>query len=334
MSIERKRFAYAFVGMRPSECLEVGRLLAQACQDFAELRVAEASEHADFWVVNGNDVDSVRRVHAEGAVHVLAVGGEGDDMLRVERPFDLRQAQLVLARLMRELPDNPWRDAPATVVESAYVKVARWAERDSSGFSEYASDLELTPSELAMTEDEPSDLRMARRAAAHQRRMGHAGAAAGGPESIRTLEPTGVFEPASQEWLDVLPAQLLGVADAGNRTRTLPKGLRRMGFGVDVMEGLPDALQAIARSEYRMVFLDQGGVGPDLVKWCKAFLQARNSQAQPLGVVVIARRKALWDRWRAMRAGCVAWMTVPLDRTELLGFLLQHGVERSLPREF
>ena len=321
MSIESKRFVYAFVGMRPSERLEVGRLLAQACQNFAQLRVAELGEQADFWVLNGNDPDSVKRVRAEGAVHVLAVGGTVEGMPRVERPFDLQQAQRVLARLMRDLPDNPWRDAPATVAESGYAKAQPWLDRDSSGFSEYASKLELTPSELAMTDDEPSALRMARRAE-HQQRM-----------IARTLAPTDVFEPVSQEWLDLLPAQLLVVADAENRTRTLPKGLRRMGFGVDVMEGLSAALQTIARSEYRMVFLDQGGMGADLVKWCRAFLRARNSLGQPLGVVVIARRTVWWGRWRAMRAGCSAWMAVPLDRKELLAFLVEHGIERSLPRE-
>ncbi|WP_157667808.1 hypothetical protein [Comamonas serinivorans] len=321
MSTETKRFAYAVVGLRPSERQEIERLLTAASEHTAELLPAAAGEHADFWVVNGDDPGSVQRLQTEGIAHVLAVGGEQDQFLRVMRPFDVSQTHQVLTKLIRQLPDRPRREAPVSRLES-YAETDPWADRDSSQFSEFSSSLELTPSELAMTDDEPSDLRLARRAE-HERRM----------SSSHTLGPTDILDFASQEWLDVWPAQVLVVADAEHRTRTLPKGLRKMGFGVDVMENVAAALKAVARSEYRMVFLDQGALGAGLVRWCKAFLQTANAQGMLPGVVVVARRKAPVSRWRAKRAGCTAWMEVPLDRQQLLSFLLHRGVERSQPRD-
>ena len=322
--METKRFAYAFVGLRPSERQEIAELLTSAGADKVHLRLAGAGEHPDFWVINGDEPEAACRLQTDTAP-VIAVGGDASCMARVERPFRLKQAQSVLSKLLSELPDTH-RAAPtvsSTSEESAFSLLEPWGAvgAGDSSYSEYGSNLELTPSELAMTEDDPPDLLMLRRAA-HDRRM-----------SSHTLEPTDMSETIGQEWLDLLPAQILVVAELGQRTRTLPKGLRKMGFGVDVVDGLERALKLLADKEYRVVFLEQLDGSSDTVRWCKAFLAAKNVNGAVPHVAIIARRKSTMERWRVKRAGCAAWMLVPLDRKRLFAFLSECRVERSLPRE-
>lgn len=330
--MEIKRFAYAFVGLRPSERHEVARLLSLASLDKAQLRLVSHGEHPDFWVINGDEPDVVVRLQDDPAP-VLAVGGEVACLARVERPFNLMQAEAAMTRLLDELPHTgsagPFHsDAPA---ESAYAPVDVWGRRDtgshdagpdeSSGFlSEFASRVELTPSELAMTEDDSSEVLRLRRAE-YEERVSH------------TLEPTGISEPITREWLDVLPAQVLVIAELGERTRTLPRGLRRMGFGVDVIGDPRHAMNTLADKEYRVIFIEQQATAGETVRCCKTLASAINALGQTARVVVVARRKSTIERWRALHAGCAEWMQVPLDRRRLLGFLTQHGIERSLPRE-
>ena len=319
--METKRFAYAFVGLRPSERQDIAALLLEAGADKVHLRLAGAGEHPDFWVINGDEPEAAVRLQTDIAP-VVAVGGDAMCLVRLERPFRLKQAQSVMGKLWSELPEAhrepPTGNLPSE--ESALVSLEPWGADDSS-YSEYASNLELTPSELAMTEDDPPDLLMQRREA-HDRRI-----------SFHTLEPTDVSESACQEWLDVLPAQILVVAELGQRTRTLPKGLRRMGFGVDVVDGMDGALALLAEREYRVVFLEQMEGSGDTVRWCKAFVLAQNVKGVAPYVAIIARRKSAVERWRVKRVGCAAWMLVPLDRKRLFAFLSECRVERSLPRE-
>ena len=211
--MEIKRFAYAFVGLRPSERQDIARLLSMACVDRAQLRLAASGEHPDFWVINGDEPEAVARLQEDPAP-VLAVGGEVDCLARVERPFQLSQAQAVMTRLLSALPDTG-RAGPASmqggdVFDLGYAASDAWGQHssefathdsrlhadrssadDGSEFaseyaSEYASRVELSPSELAMTEDDPSDLLRLRRAE-YEERVSH------------TLEPSGVCESVSHE---------------------------------------------------------------------------------------------------------------------------------------
>lgn len=341
--MEIKRFAYAFVGLWPSERQEIARLLAMACVDRAQLRLAASGEHPDFWVINGDEPEAVARLQEDPAP-VLAVGGEVDCLARVERPFELAQAQTVMTRLLGALPDTgragPARAQRDDVFDLSYAASDAWGKHssefathdshllhadrsadDGSEFSsEYASRMELSPSELAMTEDDPSDLLRLRRAE-YEERVSH------------TLEPSGVSEAVTHEWLDVMPAQVLVIAELGERTRTLPRGLRRMGFGVDVIDGPEHALNSLAGKEYRVIFMEQQATAGETVRCCRALVSRCEALGMTSCVVVVARRKSTIERWRAMRAGCAAWMLVPLDRRRLLGFLTERGIERSLPRE-
>ena len=341
--MEIKRFAYAFVGLRPSERQEIARLLSTACEGKAQLRLAASGEHPDFWVINGDEPEVVVRLQDDPAP-VVAVAGGVACLARMERPFDPRQAQAVMARLLDVLPDTGSagtfnRDDP---FEMGYAANDAWGRRDGDGdgereavdsrsgadtasvasefLSEYASRMELSPSELAMTEDDPSDLMRLRRAE-YEERVSH------------TLEPTGVSEPITHEWLDVMPAQVLVIADLGGRTHTLPRGLRRMGFGVDVIDGPEHALASLTGKEYRVIFMEQQVTAGETVRVCKALANARNALGHHPSVVVVARRNSTIERWRTLHAGCAEWMQVPLDRRRLLGFLTERGIERSLPRE-
>ena len=339
--MEIKRFAYAFVGLRPSERQEIARLLSAACQDRAQLRLTVSGEHPDFLVINGDEPEVMARLKEDPAP-VLAVGGEVEGLARVERPFKLSQAQAVMTRLLGKLPDTG-RIGPESFqrderFESGHAAGDDWDKRGSeyvhdtrllegvttshgSEFaSEYASRMELSPSELAMTEDDPSDLLRLRRAE-YEERTSH------------TLEPSGVSESVTHEWLDVMPAQILVIAELGERTRTLPRGLRRMGFGVDVIGGPEHALASLAGKEYRVIFMEQQATASETVRWCKALVKVCEELSLKACVVVVARRRSAIERWRALRAGCAVWMLVPLDRRRLLSFLSERGIERSLPRE-
>ena len=335
--MEIKRFAYAFVGLRPSERQEIARLLSAASQDKAQLRLAVSGEHPDFWVINGDEPEVMARLKEDPAP-VLAVGGEVDGLARVERPFKLAQAQAVVTRLLGELPDTGRVSPEVFDLDELLAPSDDWGKRDrefahdtrlldgatthdgSEFASDYASHMELSPSELAMTEDDPSDLLRLRRAE-YEERTSH------------TLEPSGVSEPVTHEWLDVMPAQVLVIAELGERTRTLPRGLRRMGFGVDVIGNPEHALGSLAGTEYRVIFMEQQTTASETVRWCKALVKVCEELSLKACVVVVARRRSAIERWRALRAGCAVWMLVPLDRRRLLSFLTERGIERSLPRE-
>ena len=105
----------------------------------------------------------------------------------------------------------------------------------------------------------------------------------------------------------------------------MPRGIRRLGFRVRLIEGADAALAAFAQRPVDFVFLDQASLGDDLLPLARALTAQRPMPGHPPHVVVVARRGTAFDRLRARLIGCV-WMVVPVDRERLLGFLARRGL--------
>ena len=123
-----------------------------------------------------------------------------------------------------------------------------------------------------------------------------------------------------------LDADVLVVAGAlGQRSHTLPRGLRRIGVRVCLLEGADAALAAFKRQPLPFVFLDQVSLGDELMPLARALVALRPMPGQPPHVVVVARRGSAFDRLRARLIGCT-WMTVPIERERLLAFFARRGL--------
>ena len=141
------------------------------------------------------------------------------------------------------------------------------------------------------------------------------------------LAPVASPRPADAEgFTSDLDADVLVVAGAlGQRSHTLPRGLRRIGVRVCLLEGADAALAAFKRQPLPFVFLDQVSLGDELMPLARALVALRPMPGQPPHVVVVARRGSAFERLRARLIGC-NWMTVPIERERLLAFFARRGL--------
>ncbi|HPP98295.1 MAG TPA: hypothetical protein PK853_09620, partial [Ottowia sp.] len=135
--------------------------------------------------------------------------------------------------------------------------------------------------------------------------------------------------PAAQQhggFVDDRDADVLVVTGAlGERSLTLPRGIRRLGYRVRLLDGPEAALAAFDRHPVPFVFLDQVSLGEQLLPLARALAARRGAGEQPPHVVVVARRGSVFDRLRAGRAGC-HWMKIPIDGPRLAAFFARRGL--------
>lgn len=123
------------------------------------------------------------------------------------------------------------------------------------------------------------------------------------------------------------PEVMVIVGALGERSHTLPRGIRRLGLSVQLVEA-HEALTVFARQSADFVFLDQASLGDGLLALARSLVATRTAAGRPPHVVVVARRGSAFDRLRARLMGCT-WMSVPIERERLAAFFVHRG--RRLP---
>ena len=334
------RYTYVFVGLTPSERALLESLFALNAGEADELRPVTRPEEAHLIIVNGDDrsvVDCLRHHNP----HALLVrvgappGSTADDMPTLRRPLDMEGVAEVLAGL--DWPEQP--------LDSGVTDFDALSQPPASGPTMGPGDTgqppESHPPAAAASSFAPTTASMpvtvpVTAAASNLATM--AGAAVSARATWAISEHAPLVPPHPPAAPQALPGQgfsndvdadvLVVVGALGQRSHTLPRGLRRLGFRVRLIEGADAGLSAFALRPLPFVFLDQTSLGEALLPLARTLTAQRPMPGQPPHVVVVARRGSAFDRLRARLIGC-AWMAVPIDRERLLRFFARRGL---LPR--
>jgi CheY-like chemotaxis protein len=123
---------------------------------------------------------------------------------------------------------------------------------------------------------------------------------------------------------DPLPAashRILLVGPPGPAVGELLTTLMGYGYPADFADGADAALRRLGQASYRWVFLVDGVPGLDASALCRRIrAQCGPPPAGPL-LVIVAGRRSPFSRLSAHRAGCDAYLPVPLDREALQAYL-------------
>jgi two-component system cell cycle response regulator len=138
------------------------------------------------------------------------------------------------------------------------------------------------------------------------------------------VSPTAVVPP------DLAPApfgQILVVDESDVDLRFMEHCLTRFGFQVQLAHSGEDALQKVAQTDFRFVFLEIDMSGIDGHQTCRQIKQRTHSAGRGAPeVVMLTRRSGHFDRIRAALAGCDGYLTKPLDHAELMKLIGDHVV--------
>ena len=319
------RHPYLFIGLTPSERSLLESLFALDQGEDGLVPVGRR-EDAHLIVANGDDravVDGLRVSHP-GALLVL-VGrppGAPTDLPVLRRPLEMGAVIDVLSRL----------DWPAGLPSTAPVDFGGTFGPSTVSPAGRAPDGVPAPVDPAAYA--PTTLSMPLSAAA----PGAAPSASAPPsvsaratwvssEAAPLAPPSAAHPQRGADFGDAADADVLVVAGAlGTRSHTLPRGLRRLGLRVRLVEGAQAVLADPMPPGAPFVFLDQASLGDDLLPLARALAAQRPHPEQPPHVVVVARRGSAFDRLRARRLGAT-WMTVPIERERLLAFFARRGLQ-------
>lgn len=338
------RYTYVFVGLTPSERALLESLFALDDGEGDELVPVAAPEDAHLIVVNGDDASVVGclRQNNPHALMVLVgqpVGPAVDglsDLPTLRRPLEMVAVAEVLAGL--DWPAELQPAAPPAFVPSM----------DSQGGAPTMLPPDTTPPESI----QPGESRPPVAPASSFAPTTASVPISVTPAPVSTLAGPAVSARATwavSEQAPLLPPNpraerkawrtepftddadadvMVVVGSLRQRAHTLPRGIRRLGFRVRLVEGADAALAAYAQRPLPFVFLDQTTLGDALLPLARALSAQRPMPGQPPHVVVVARGGTAFDRLRARMIGC-AWMAVPVERERLLAFLARRGLVPS-----
>ena len=124
---------------------------------------------------------------------------------------------------------------------------------------------------------------------------------------------------------------ILVVDDSDVALKFMQNRLARYGFRTELAKSGEEALVRIATGSYKFVFLEVAMGAIDGYQICRAIKQQKNTAVKPPVVVMLTSRGGSADKIRGGLAGCDAYLTKPLNETELLKVLSKHDeqVERS-----
>ena len=124
---------------------------------------------------------------------------------------------------------------------------------------------------------------------------------------------------------------ILVVDDNDIALKFMQNRLARYGFRTELAKSGEEALVRIATGSYKFVFLEVAMGTLDGYQICRAIKQQKNTSAKPPVVVMLTNRGGSADKIRGGLAGCDAYLTKPLNETELLKVLSKYDeqVERS-----
>ncbi len=133
---------------------------------------------------------------------------------------------------------------------------------------------------------------------------------------------------AAQDLFD----DILVVDDSDIALKFMQNRLQRFGFRAHLARSGEEALARLAQQPYKFVFLDVMMDGLDGYQTCRAIKQRKYSTGKPPVVVMLTSRGGTIDKIRGTLAGCDAYLTKPLNETELIKVLAKH--DSSIERGF
>jgi len=315
------RHSYALIGLTPSERTLLESLFALGQDQGEELVPALEPREAHLIVVNGDDHALVERLRQDNPLALIVLAGRSPGAPATElpvlrRPLDMQGVVEVLSRL-------DWPQGLASAEPSdfgrTFVSSAPLSSQFDTGAPPPADPSAFAPTTAAAPMTAPN---------------GDVASIAAPPAaSVSSRAAWARSEhaplPAAQQhggFVDDRDADVLVVTGAlGERSLTLPRGIRRLGYRVRLLDGPEAALAAFDRHPVPFVFLDQVSLGEQLLPLARALAARRGAGEQPPHVVVVARRGSVFDRLRAGRAGC-HWMKVPIDGPRLAAFFARRGL--------
>lgn len=131
---------------------------------------------------------------------------------------------------------------------------------------------------------------------------------------------------AAQQFDDILV-----VDDSDIALKFMQNRLTRYGFRAELARSGEEALTRVSTESYKFVFLDVMMEGLDGYQTCRAIKQRKYTSGRAPVVVMLTSRGGSIDKIRGGLAGCDAYLTKPLNESELLKVLSKYDeqVERS-----
>ncbi len=125
---------------------------------------------------------------------------------------------------------------------------------------------------------------------------------------------------------------ILVVDDSDIALKFMQNRLTRYGFRVQLVRSGEEALSQLGSHPFKFVFLDVMMEGLDGYQTCRAIKQRKHPEGKPPVVVMLTSRGGTIDKIRGTLAGCDAYLTKPLNETELVAVLAKH--DQTIQRGF
>ena len=322
-------FLYALIGLPPAERALIESVFQLDTQDADLLVQTQETARAQLLIVNSDDAASVRALRERHRAALLLLVGRrvtGVDAPAIGRP-------LTVSAVMRVLGALPWTDELAASMDASARRFGNpsslpldsmpptMSPADSSAFAPTTLSAPLHPTQApAVTRPPDSPPRPASQVTVPS------GAGADEADApTEQLESTQLMPGMQPTVAADLDAPIVVVARIGTRTLTLPRGLRRLGYRVQVVDGADAALARMAERPAQVVFLDHASLRDELLPLARVLAAGRETEDGAPHVAVVSRGGSPLERFRAHAAGCV-WMKVPVERERLLAFLGQRGL--------
>ncbi|HNN35115.1 MAG TPA: hypothetical protein PKH18_13920 [Ottowia sp.] len=318
------RHPYTLIGLTPSERALLESLFALERDTSGAMVPTPDPREAHLIVVNGDDHTLVEQLRQDNPRALIVLAGHpagapvtGLPVLR--RPFDMPGVIEVLSGLdwPAGLPCVGAGEFDRTFVSSAptssQLDTGAPPAVDPLAFAPTTASAPLAPAPQGRAVAVPDRAPVSSRAAWARSEL------APPPWSAAAAAAPGGF-------VDDREAEVLVVTGAlGERSLTLPRGIRRLGLRVRLLDGPAAVLAALDQGAASFVFLDQLSLGEQLLPLARALAARRAGNGAPPHVVVVARRGTPLDRLRARLAGC-HWMQVPIDGPRLVAFFARRGL--------
>ena len=323
-------FLYALIGLPPAERALIESVFQLDTQDADLLVQTQETARAQLLIVNSDDDASVRALRERHRAALLLLVGRrvpGVDAPAIGRP-------LTVSAVMRVLGALPWTDELAASMDASARHLGNpsslsldsmpstMSQADSSAFAPTTLSAPLHPTHPPVVARPPDSTPRA----ASQVTAPDVGAVADEADApTDQLESTQLMPGMQPTVAADLDAPILVVARVGTRTLTLPRGLRRLGYRVQVVDGADAALARMAERPAQVVFLDHASLRDELLPLARVLAAGRETEDGAPHVAVVSRGGSPLERFRAHAAGCV-WMKVPVERERLLAFLGKRGL--------
>ena len=284
-------YAYAFVGLTPSERALLGSIFALEGNDLVRVRNLE---EADLLVANGDDHLMVRQLRQTnpGALLVLVSepsSAQATGLPTLARPLELGAVTRVLGAL-------DWSGQQSSLPTASNISMQTFSATDLPS-SQWLHSRASAPTELLAESSRQSSGQTAGR------------------------EGNWYGPPA-----DIAADVMVVVGPHVGPPHTLALGLRRLGYQVCVAESDAHAKLIMERRPTTFVFMDQISLGPDLIPLARALAATRRSPDASPYLIIVARRPSVFDRMRAHMLGCI-WMPAPVHARRIVDFFSRRGLE-------